>query len=249
MKKRKPLTDLDRQLYQWQIWSEEFGEEGQEKLKNASVLISRVGGLGGVVAYELAAAGIGKLILAHPGVVRHPDLNRQLLMTRDAIGKPGVDIAAVRLQQLNPDIEIVAHDCKIDDDNAEELVLAADVIVDCAPMFEERFAMNRQAVSQGKPLVECAVYDFSAQITTVIPGEGPCVACLHPELPVEWKREFPVIGAVSGMLGCLGAVEAIKLLTGIGTPLVGSQIICELRSMTFRSVTVRRRPDCPICQA
>lgn len=249
MSTRKPLTDLDRELYQWQIWAEGFGEEAQEKLKNATVLISRVGGLGGVVAYELAAAGVGKMILAHPGVIRPPDLNRQLLMTRDAIGTPGVKSAARRLKELNPDLEIVAHDLKIDDDNAKGLIADTDVIIDCAPMFEERFAINRQAVGQGKPLVECAMYDFTAQITTVIPGEGPCVACLHPEIPTGWKREFPVVGAVSGMVGCLGAIEAIKLLTGIGEPLVGTQIICELRSMTFRSIAVSARDDCPVCQS
>ena len=148
----KSLTDEER-AYEWQMWVPEFGEEGQEKLKGASVLISRIGGLGGVVAYELAAAGVGRLVLAHAGDVKPSDLNRQLLMTHDGLGKSRVESAARRLRELNPRLEIEAVAENINEDNAATLVGSVDLVVDCAPLFEERFLLNREAKSQGKPLV------------------------------------------------------------------------------------------------
>ena len=241
------LTPEEKATYEWQIWVPEFGEAGQEKLKDASILVSRCGGLGSVVAYELAAAGVGKLVLAHGGNVKHSDLNRQLLMTHDWLGKPRVESAKRRLLELNPRLEIVAVDSNVNEDNAADLVEQCDVIVDCAPLFEERFAMNRQAVLQKKPLVECAMYDLEAHIYSVIPGETACVACLFPEKPPAWKREFPVFGAVSGMVACLGAMEAIKLIAGFGEPLADRMIIADLRAMKFREMQIKRRPGCTIC--
>ncbi|HUG19858.1 MAG TPA: HesA/MoeB/ThiF family protein, partial [Planctomycetaceae bacterium] len=208
------LTDEERAIYEWQIWVDDFGEAGQEKLKGASVLVSRVGGLGSVVAYELAAAGIGKLVLAHAGNIKPSDLNRQLLMTHAGLGTPRVESAARRLKELNPRLEVIAVNENMNEGNAAKLVEQVDLIVDCAPMFEERLTMNREAVRQHKPLVECAMYDLEASLTTVIPGQTPCVACLCPEPPPVWKREFPVFGAVSGTVGCLAAMEAIKVLAG-----------------------------------
>lgn len=242
------LTDEERATYQWQMWVPEFGEAGQEKLKDAAVLVSRCGGLGSVVAYELAAAGVGKLVLAHGGNVKHSDLNRQLLMTHDWLGKPRVDSAKRRLLELNPRLEIVTVNANINDRNARELVQQADVVVDCAPLFEERFAMNREAVRQRKPLVECAMYDLEAHIYTVLPGETACVACLFPAKPPAWKREFPVFGAVSGMVACLGAMEAIKLIAGFGLPLAGRMAMTDLRTMKFREVKISRRADCAVCR-
>jgi len=158
------LTEEERSTYQWQMWIPDIGEEGQQKLKNASVMISRVGGVGSVVAYELAAAGVGKLVLAHAGNVKPSDLNRQLLMTHDWIGKPRIESIRRRLAALNPRLEIVTVDENVSEDNVADLVSQADLIVDCAPLFPERFAMNRQAVLQNKPLVECAMYEMEAQI-------------------------------------------------------------------------------------
>ena len=241
------LTEEERATYEWQIWVPEFGEAGQEKLKNASVLVSRCGGLGSVVAYELAAAGVGKLVLAHGGNVKHSDLNRQLLMTHDWLGKPRVESAKRRLLELNPRLEIVTLDSNVNEENASSLVEQCDVIVDCAPLFEERFAMNRQAILQKKPLVECAMYDLEAHIYTVLPGETACVACLYPEKPPAWKREFPVFGAVSGMVACLGAMEAIKLIGGFGEPLAGRMAVADLRSMKFSEFKIARRSGCAIC--
>ena len=135
----------------------------------------------------------------------------------------------------------------VNDDNASELVQQADVVVDCAPLFEERFAMNREAVRQQKPLVECAMYDLEAHIYTVMPRETACVACLFPAKPPAWKREFPVFGAVSGMVACLGAMEAIKLIAGFGSPLAGRMAMADLRTMKFREVNIARRRDCVVC--
>ena len=144
------LTDEERAVYEWQIWVPEFGEAGQQKLKEASVLVSRCGGLGSVVAYELAAAGIGRLVIAHAGDVQPSDLNRQLLMTHDWLGKPRVESAERRLKELNPRLEIVAYNENINEQNAAGIIEQVDLIVDCAPLFDERFTMNRQAVLQKK---------------------------------------------------------------------------------------------------
>jgi molybdopterin/thiamine biosynthesis adenylyltransferase len=241
------LSDTDRATYGWQLPVAGFGEDGQRKLKGASVLISRSGGLGGVVAYELAAAGIGRLILAHGGNVKPSDLNRQILMTHDWIGKPRVECAARRLRELNPALEVLAVPENVQESNARRLVAEADVVVDCAPLFEERYLLNREAVRQRKTLIECAVYDLEAQVTTLLLEDGPCLRCLYREPPPTWTRQFPVFGAVSGTVGCLAAMEAIKVLSGLGQPLSGQLLMADLRTMTFRRLNVRRDPDCPEC--
>ena len=241
------LTSEEEAVYEWQTWVPGFGVEGQEKLKGASVLVSRVGGLGSVVAYELAAAGIGRLVLAHSGNVKPSDLNRQLLMTHDWLGKPRVESARRRLLELNPRLQIDAVGENLSAKNADRLVADVDVVVDCAPLFDERFAMNQAAIKHRKILVECAMYDMEAHVFTVLPGETACVNCLYPDKPPAWKREFPVFGAVSGMVGCLGAVEAIKAIAGFGELLVGQMVIADMRTMSFRKLAIRRNPNCPVC--
>lgn len=244
---RKPLDDAEREVYAWQMWIPDLGEAGQERLKGASVLVSRCGGLGGLVAYELAAAGVGKLVLAHAGNTRPSDLNRQLLQTHDWLGRPRIESIRRRLLDLNPRLEIVSVDENVGDANASRLVAEADVIVDCAPLFSERRCMNREAVRQGKPMVEPAMYELEATLTTIVPGKTPCLACLYPEDPPAWKRQFPVLGAVSGSVGCLAAVEAIKVLTGLGQPLYGELLTMDLRNMSFRRRKIRRQPGCAVC--
>jgi molybdopterin/thiamine biosynthesis adenylyltransferase len=241
------LSEEERARYEWQMWTADVGVEGQEKLKAASVLVSRIGGVGGSVAMSLAAAGIGKLVLAHAGNIRPSDLNRQLLMTTDRLGTPRIDSAVARLQALNPHVEIETIGENLHDENSATLIQKADVIVDAAPLFPERFAMNRESVRQGKPLVECAMYDLNAQLTVLIPGQTPCLRCLYPDDPLDWKRQFPVFGAVSTMIGAMAAVEVIKLLTGIAPPLAGQLLTINLRSMDFRKLPVRRNPNCPVC--
>jgi molybdopterin/thiamine biosynthesis adenylyltransferase len=247
MTEQSDLSAEERARYEWQLWVSGFGEAGQKRLKAASVLVSRCGGVGGMAAYHLAAAGIGQLILAHAGNLRPSDLNRQLLMNSDAVGQPRAECAARRLRQLNPLVEVEAVAENITPDNVERLVGKADLVVDGAPLFRERLLLNAAAVRQNKLLVECAMYDLDAQITTIVPGRTPCLACLYPEEPVGWKREFPVLGAVSGMIGSLGALEAIKVLSGLGEPLLGRLLLCDLRTMTFRQTRIHRRPDCSVC--
>jgi len=241
------LSDEERAVYEWQMWVPDLGEQGQQKLKNASVMISRVGGVGSVVAYELAAAGVGKLVLAHAGNVKPSDLNRQLLMTHDWIGKPRIDTIRRRLLDLNPRLELVTVGENVSDENAADLVSQCDLIVDCAPLFPERFAMNDQAVAQGKPLIECAMYEMEAQLTTILPGKSPCLRCIFPEQPPHWKRQFPVLGAVSGTVACMGAVEAVKVITGLGNPLSGRMLRMDLREMRFRVLKMQRNPQCEVC--
>lgn len=241
------LTPEERAIYEWQMWVPGFGEEGQRKLKAAAVLISRVGGLGGLVAYQLAAAGVGKLVLAMGGRVKASDLHRHLQQSHDRIGEPRLPAVVERLRALNPRVEVIAVEENVSEENADALVAQADVVVDAAPLFAERYALNRAAVDAGKPMVECAMYALEAQITTILPRRTPCLRCLTPEAPPEWKRQFPVIGAVSGTVGCLGAVEVIKLVTGLGEPLAGTLLAMDLGSMRFRRLKIARRADCPVC--
>jgi molybdopterin/thiamine biosynthesis adenylyltransferase/molybdopterin converting factor small subunit len=242
-----PVTDAERAIYEWQLSVDGFGETGQEKLKGSTVLVSRCGGVGGMVAYELAAAGIGRLVLAHAGNLRASDLNRQLLMAHTGLGRPRVELAAERLRELNPFVEVQAVPDNVSDSNVAELVGGVDLVVVCAPLFEERLRLNTEAVAQGKPLVDCAMFELEAQVTTILPGQTPCLACLYPAPPPAWKRQFPVFGAVAGVAGCLGAMEAIKVLAGLGEPLLGKLLTCDLRDMSFRKATINRRPACPVC--
>lgn len=241
------LTAEESATYEWQMWVPEFGEAGQEKLKSSSVMVSRIGGVGGLVAYQLAAAGIGKLVLAHAGNVKHSDLNRQLLMTHSQLGKPRIECAKRRLLELNPRLEIEAFAENVNDQNAERLVSQCDLVVDCAPLFPERFAMNAAAVAQRKPMVECAMYELEAQITSIVPGTSPCLNCIYPTAPPSWTRQFPVFGAVSGTVACMAAMEAIKLLSGLGDSLAGRMVHMDLKSMMFHTLPIAARKDCPTC--
>jgi molybdopterin-synthase adenylyltransferase len=244
-----PLTPEERQRYEWQMWVRGFGEEGQRRLKNASVMISRIGGVGGTAAMLLAAAGIGRLVLAHAGNVRPDDLNRQMLMTTDWIGKPRVESARRRLRELNPNVEVEIVAENVSESNAANLVSRCDVVVGAAPLFAERLLMNREAVRQQKPLVDCAMYELEGRLTTVIPGRTPCLACLVPEPPPNWRREFPVFGAVASAVSSLAAMEVVKLVSGVGEPLAGRLLTFDLRDMSFQTIPIPRRSDCPVCGA
>jgi molybdopterin/thiamine biosynthesis adenylyltransferase len=241
------LTQEDAAAYAWQMDIAGMGEDGQRKLKAASVLISRVGGVGGTVALQLAAAGVGRLVLATGGVLKPSDLNRQLLQADHQIGTVRMDNIVRRLTEFNPRMEVVGISENPSESNASSLVAQADLVVDAAPLFEERFALNRAAVAAGKPMVECAMYAMEARLTTILPGRTPCLECFVPEKPPEWRRRFPVLGAVSGTVGCMAATEVVKLVTGIGKPLAGVLLSMDLGSMEFRRLNISRRPDCAAC--
>jgi molybdopterin-synthase adenylyltransferase len=243
------LTADERLRYQWQLWVRDFGEQGQRRLKAATVLVSRIGGVGGTIAMQLAAAGIGRLVLAHAGNLRLDDLNRQLLMTADDIGKPRIDSAVRTLQALNPHVQIETVAENISEQNATALIERCDVVASAAPLFSERLLMNREAVRQRKPLVDGAMYDLEGRLTSIVPGQTPCLACLYPETPPNWKREFPVISPIASTVGCLAAMEVIKLLTGLGQSLTGKLLTFDLRDMSFHTVAISRRPNCPVCCA
>lgn len=243
----EPLTDEERERYQWQLWTPGFDEAGQGKLKAASVLISRCGGVGGTVALELAAAGLGRLIIAHGGELRRNDLNRQLLMTTDHIGLPRVDSAVRRLRELNPNVAVEGVPNNVSEANAAPLVAGADIVVSAAPLFEERLLMNREAVLQNKPIVHCSMHDMEAMVMVTMPRVTACLACVTPEPPSWWTREFPVFGAVSGTAACMAAMEVIKLITGLGESLAGRMVAIDFRSMRMRLVSIARDPRCPVC--
>ena len=242
------LSDEEQKTYEWQIWTQDFGELGQRRLKNSTVLISRCGGLGSVVAYELAAAGIGRLVIAHAGNVKHSDLNRQLLMTHDWLGKPRIETVQRRLRDLNPRLEIVPLAANLDPTLAEEWVPQVDLCVGAAPLFEERFAMNDACVRHNKPMVNCAMYDTAATIATFPAGGKPCLRCVTPDTPDYWKREFPVFGATSGTVACMGALEAIKLLAGFGKSMERRMLQMDLREMQFHEISLNNVEPCPVCR-
>lgn len=238
------LTDTDRARYEWQMWTPGVGEAGQRRLKNAAVLISRCGGVGGSVAFELAAAGVGRLVIAHAGEIRASDLNRQILMTDAAIGTSRAESIRERLREFNPHIEVEVVAENISGENVGRLVEGVDIVASCAPLFPERFAMNAACVAGGKPLVDAAMYDFEIQLSTYDARRGPCLRCVYPEAPPYWRRQFPVFGAVSATVGAMAAAEVIKLITGVGEPLVGHLLQGDLRSMDFRRLKVRALPGC-----
>jgi molybdopterin/thiamine biosynthesis adenylyltransferase len=242
------LSDADRATYEWQLDVPGLGERGQEKLGGATALVSRVGGLGGPLAMSLAAAGVGKIILVHAGNLQEADLNRQTLMSRKWIGKPRVDCAAETIARFKPEIEVVPVNENFNDDNARRLVSMSDIVFDCAPLFEERFLMNRECVNEGKPIIDSAMYSMQGQVMTIVPGRTPCLACVYPEIPSHWKRRFPVIGAVSSLVAQVGALEGIKLISGFGEVSIGEMILIDAGTMSFNKIKLApRRHDCAVC--
>jgi len=245
---RQPDLGRDEQeTYAWQMDVTGLGEAAQRRLKAATVMVSRVGGLGGVVAMQLAAAGIGRLVLAHGGVVKASDLNRQLLMSADAVGTPRMGCIVDRIRALNPRVTVVAEPCHVTESNAARLVGLADVVVDCAPLFAERYLMNREAMRRGIPMVEAAVRDLELHVTTFQRGTTGCLRCLYPDDSTEWRRRFPVVAPVPGVAGSLAAMEVLKVLTGMGRPLLGRMLVADLGTLEFRTLKLHRIVDCPVC--
>jgi molybdopterin/thiamine biosynthesis adenylyltransferase len=225
-----------------------FGGEGQRRLKGASALVTRVGGLGGPVAMYLAIAGIGRLIIAHGGTLTHSNLNRQILMRADGVGLPRIPQAVETLRRIAPDCDVTGLAANADDTNAEEWVSQVDIVCDTTPTFEERFALNRACWKLGRPLLDAGMNGMECQLSVLVPGETACLECYCPQAPDWWEPlGFPVIGAVSGMLGCITAMEAIKLLSGCGEPLKGKLLTIDMDDLTMTKYNLVRRPDCPVC--
>ncbi len=241
------LSPQEVERYRRQMQLPGFGRESQLALKNTTVLVTGVGGLGGTVALYLAVAGIGKLILVRGGDLRLDDLNRQVLMTHNGVGKPRVWQAKAALEAINPDVQIEAIPEYMTAANCDRLVSQCDIAVDCAHNFEERWYLNLSCVNHAKPMVEAAMNGMFAYLTTIVPGQTPCLACLFPAFP-EWdRRGFGVLGAVSGTLGCLAALEVIKFVTHLAQSLLGELCTMNLNTLLFQRLRTYREPQCPIC--
>jgi molybdopterin-synthase adenylyltransferase len=236
------------ETYARQLSMPGFGLAEQRRLAESTVLVAGVGGLGGATATYLAAAGVGRLVLFHPGPLERPDLNRQTLMTPSWLGQPRVDCAADTLRRQYPDVTVVAVPEPITADQTSTFLVQADVAVDARHNFPERLLLNRLCVQLGVPMVEAAMYGAEGQVSVVRPGETACLACRIGNGDPEWEPlGFPVLGAVAGTVGCLAAMEAIKVVTGWGEPLDDRLLVLDLERMIFQTVPVTRDPHCPVC--
>ncbi len=197
----------------------------------------------------LARAGIGKLVLAHGGRVSWENLNRMHLAYTGDLNRPYTEVFQEKLRAINPDVELAAIPQNIGERNVDEFVSLADIVADGAPLFEERYSMNAEAVRQGKPLVSGAMYDLEGYATTIVPGETPCLACIYPSRPDYWTNPlvFPVIAPISTIVGSIMAMEVIKLLTGMGKTLKGRLWRIDLQENWARQFTVKRRENCEVC--
>lgn len=244
------LSDWELDKFKRQIQIAGFGEDGQRKLKGSAALVTRVGGLGGPTAMWLAAAGIGKLVIAHGGALTPSNLNRQILMRGDGVGKPRAPQAEETLLRFDPDLEVIAYPTNATPDNVAELVSQVDVVCDCSPDFRERLLLNAECWRQGRPMVESGMDGMEAHLTTIVPPHTPCLQCTVPEVPEWWDPlGFGVLGALPGALGALAALEAIKVLTGFGGVLAGKLLVFDGQDMSFNTFTISKRPDCPVCGA
>jgi molybdopterin/thiamine biosynthesis adenylyltransferase len=243
------LSSLAIDRYARQLRLEGFGQEAQERLCQASVLVSRVGGVGGTIAALLAQAGIGRLVLAHGGLVEPEHLNRMQLANPRDVGRQCSTVFAEKIAEINPDVDVVAVPSNVTSENAASLVGRVDVIADGAPLFEERYLMNQEAVAQRKPLVMAAMFGTDVYLTTIVPDSTPCLACIFPERPPDWNHVsvFPAIGPSPRFVGSLAAMEVIKLLTGYGQRLTSKLFFYDLKNNFLRCFAVARRDNCHVC--
>ena len=225
-----------------------FPADAQLRLRNATALIAGVGGVGGAAATYLAAAGVGRLVLLHPGPLDLPDLNRQTLMRPEWLGRSRADCAAATLTAHYPDVEVVALAEGVNGTSTGRWLQEATIALDCRHNFPERFLLNELCVETGVPYVFAAMNAGEGHVTVVKPGHTPCLRCLFVEGDNAWDPlGFPVLGAVAGTVGTLAALEAVKVLTGWGLPLYGRLLVMDLSDATFRSYRTRRDPTCPVC--
>ncbi|RJQ33242.1 MAG: molybdopterin-synthase adenylyltransferase MoeB [Actinobacteria bacterium] len=229
----------------------EIGEAGQKKIKDAKVLVVGTGGLGSPVDFYLAAAGVGTLGIVDADVVDASNLQRQILHFTDDIGKEKTLSAKDKLKKLNPNVNVITYQQKALAQNVEELVANYDIIVDCTDNFPARFLLNDAAYFAGKPLVHGAIFRFDGSVTTIKPNEGPCYRCIYHQPPAPSKQSDPslagLIGSVPGIVGTIMATETLKLITGVGRPLVGKLLSIDTLHMEFTKVNVRKDPKCPLC--
>jgi adenylyltransferase/sulfurtransferase len=253
-----PLTDDQLERYARHIVLREIGGPGQQMLLNARVLIIGAGGLASPCALYLAAAGVGTIGLVDDDAVSLSNLQRQILYRTEDVGRSKVETARAALGHLNPDTHVNAHACRLTDANARTLIAEYDLVADGCDNFETRFAVCDACLALGKTLVSAAVGRFEAQVATFKPHEKddsgeayPCYRCLVPEAPPPGTMppcsEAGIIGALTGVVGSLQALEVIKEITGAGESLAGKLLLYEALEGSFRTVRLRRDPACPGC--
>ena len=249
--KQADLSSEELQRYSRHLTLPEFGREGQERLKNASVLLVGAGGLGSPAATYLAAAGVGRIGLVDFDSVEASNLHRQILYGTSDVGRPKLEAATDRLQDLNPHVEIERHELRLTSDNALDVIDDYDVVADGTDNFPTRYLVNDACVMTGTPNVYASIFRFEGQVSVFATEDGPCYRCLYEEPPppglVPSCAEGGVLGILPGFIGTLQATEVIKLLTGIGEPLVGRLLMVDALEMNFRTVNVPTNPDCPVC--
>jgi len=245
------LSSEELQRYSRHLTLPEFGKEGQEKLKTASVLLVGAGGLGSPAATYLAAAGVGRIGLVDFDTVEASNLQRQILYGTSDVGRPKLEAASERLEDLNPHVDIERHELRLTSDNALDVIDDYDVVADGTDNFPTRYLVNDACVMTGTPNVYASIFRFEGQVSVFATEDGPCYRCLYEEPPppglVPSCAEGGVLGILPGFIGTLQATEVIKLLAGIGEPLVGRLLMVDALEMNFRTVNVPTNPDCPVC--
>jgi sulfur-carrier protein adenylyltransferase/sulfurtransferase len=246
------LDDEQRRRYSRHLLIPEIGRSGQERLLEARVLLIGAGGLGSPAALYLAAAGVGRLGIVDDDVVDETNLQRQVLHSTAALGEPKIDSAVSRVQELNPDVEVVPYRERLTADNVDGILDERwEVIVDGADNFPTRYLLNDASVWHGVPVVHGSIFRFEGQATVFKPGDGPCYRCLFPQPPppelAPSCAEGGVLGVLPGVIGSIQGAEALKLVLGIGEPLVGRLLLYDALAGSFDQVAVRRDPACPVC--
>ena len=249
--KQAELSPDELQRYSRHLTLPEFGQDGQEKLKNSSVLLVGAGGLGSPAATYLAAAGVGRIGLVDFDEVEASNLQRQILYGTSDVGRPKLDAASERLDDLNPHVEVERHEVRLTSDNALGIIDDYDVVADGTDNFPTRYLVNDACVMTGTPNVYASIFRFEGQVSVFATEDGPCYRCLYEEPPppglVPSCAEGGVLGILPGFIGTLQATEVIKLLADVGEPLVGRLLMTDALNMDFRTVNVPTNPDCPVC--
>lgn len=244
------FTEAQLQRYSRHLILPEIGGRGQRKLLRARVLLIGAGGLGSPAALYLAAAGVGTLGIVEFDTVDPTNLHRQILHGHKDIGRPKIDSARDRLRDVNPDVEVIGHPEAITSENAREIIRQYDIVVNGSDNFATRYLVNDVCFWERKLLVDGSIFKFEGQATVFQPGSG-CYRCLFPNPPpagsVPSCAEAGVLGVLPGIIGCIQATETIKLILGLGEPLIGRLLLFDALAMEFREVRLRRDPECPVC--
>ena len=243
------LSEIKR--YGRHLLMPEVGLEGQKKLKASSVLLIGAGGLGSPAALYLAAAGVGTVGVVDFDVVDQSNLQRQILHRTADIGRPKLESAAERIHEINPHVNVEPHNVRLSSSNAMEILRRYDVIVDGTDNFPTRYLVNDACVLLRKPNVYGSIFRFEGQASVLHAEKGPCYRCLYSEPPppglVPSCAEGGVFGVLPGIIGTIQALETLKLLLGIGDPLIGRLLLLDALSMEFRELALRKNPSCPVC--